>query len=345
VWLACVAAPVVAGSVAPFGAAIFLGLWRYFTGAKGGDGLPRTLFEVIFVLTALFFMPLLWTAILRMSLRLSPLPIARRSSFQLAPILWLSWLLVLGTFLASGTSRETTLVTWVVGLCCMGRVYYFRHHWQGFPSGPIVLFLRRFGRTADRIVSTAVRRAIPEGAHLALLMGSRQGFASWDPAVVSFDGMTTGGMPHYLQSTDEEWTRHVAEMVRRADAIVLDATDWSEAMKTELAIVEECGASDRLIVLERIGRTAVPDIRAADRVSYRASWRQAHDRMFYGFFLTFLPAVFGETVGWSIQTRWIVSIPAVLLWMLLAVRPMMDAPAAAKLTERLATLCHRNRFS
>ena len=40
-------------------------------------------------------------------------------------------------------------------------------------------------------------------------------------------------------------------MVLRADAVVLDATDWSEAMDTELAIVDACGASDRLIILLR----------------------------------------------------------------------------------------------
>jgi hypothetical protein len=350
-WLVCIAAPIVFAMILLVPTAIAAGLWGLFFDQHLSSTTVERGITLVIVLMTLLLLPTLSDAIVRMSLRLSPLPIGTRSRFQLAPTLWLSWLLVLIAFVAVNSSAVTQSVAVIMGISCMARVYYFRHRWEGFPRGRTILFLRRFGRSADRLVSSAIRRAVPDETRLALLVGSRQGLASWDPVVVSFDGLATA-LPHYLRSTNDEWAGHVREMVARADAVVLDATDWSEAMDTELAIVDASGASGRLIVLERAGQTAAPRTHAMNRVLYRASWRHARDRILFGSFLTLVPAVFGESLGWSIQARVLVSIPAVMLWLLLGVRPVMDPTGAAELTRQLASLAKErpqeagsNRFS
>jgi hypothetical protein len=338
VWTLCVAVPILAAVVFLFVPLILLAIWANISGDPVSNAAIARFATAAILVATLAFLPIMSTAILRLSLRLSPLAVGRTGRFHLVPILWLSWLLVFGLLAGSGSERITLFVAVVIVGCGMGRVYYFRRRWQGFPQGRTVLFLRRFGRTADRLVSTAVRRAVPEGASLTFLVGSRQNVASWDPLVVAFDGLRWRGLPHYLHSTDDEWVRHVREMVLQADAVVLDATDWSDALDTELAVVDGCGASDRLIVLVRHGHPEQPALQTRHQLRYRVSWRQAGHRIFWGSMFTLVPAVAGESIGWSINTRILLTLPAVIAWLLLAVRPLMDARATDELERWLAAL-------
>ena len=338
VWTLCVAVPILAALLFLFVPVILLAIWAKIAGDPISDAVIERLITATILLATLAFLPTISTAILRLSIRLSPLPVARTVRFHVVPILWLSWLLVFVSLAGSGSEKITLVVAVVIAVCSMGRVYYFRRRWQGFPRGRTVLFLRRFGKTADRLVSTAVRRAVPEGASLTFLVGSRQNVASWDPLVVAFDGLRWRGLPHYLHSTDEEWVRHVQEMVLHADAVVLDATDWSDALNTELAVVDGCGASDRLIVLVRHGHPEQSALQTRYQLRYRVSWRQAGHRIFWGSMLTLVPAVAGENIGWSMDTRILLTLPAVIGWLLLVVRPLMDARATDELERWLAAL-------
>jgi len=336
VWVLCSTVPLLLAIVVGIVPIILMAIWESVA-APVGD----TTFEIVVLLVALLvtlvLMPTISTSILRLSLRLSPLPIGIPVTSHLAPTLWLSWLLVLGALVASDSQWITLLVAVLIGACGMGRAYLFRHRWNGFPRGRTVLFLRRFGRTADRLVSTAIRRAMPEGTCLAFLVGSRQGAASWDPLVLAFDGLGRHALPHYLRSTNDDWIDHVRQMVLHADAVVLDATDWSEAMDTEMGIVEASDASDRLIILLR--QDAVDNaLHARQQLRYRASWRQAGHRMFWGFMLTQLPAALSESTGWSVTTRFLLTLPAILAWLFLAVRPLMDAGSTDELARRLITV-------
>jgi hypothetical protein len=338
VWVLSIATPILIASAVSVVPVILMAIWTHITGAPVRDTTLEATVVLVIVMVTAMLMPAMSIAILRLSLRLSPLPIGHSATSHPAPMLWLSWLLVIGALIAAGSEWITLLVAVLVGSCGIGRAYYFRRQWTGFPRGRTVLFLRRFGRTADRLVSTAIRRAMPEGARLAFLVGSRQGVASWDPLVLAFDGLGRRALPHYLRSSDDEWVGHVRQIVSHADAVVLDATDWSEAMDTELAIVDACKASNRLIILLR-HTDAREDVAERPRpVRYRASWRQAGHRMFWGFLLTFVPAVVGDSIGWSLNTRFLITIPAVLAWLCLAVRPLMDADSTNELTSRLAAL-------
>ena len=338
VWIVCVSAPILIAIVVGIVPIILMAIWDSIAAAPVGDTTLEILVVLVTLLVTLVLMPAISTAILRLSLRLSPLPIGIPVSAHLAPTLWLSWLLVLGALVVSGSEWITLLVAVLVGACGMGRAYHFKHHWGGVPRGRTVLFLRRFGRTADRVVSTAIRRAMPQGTSLAFLVGSRQGAASWDPLVLAFDGLWRHALPHYLRSTNDDWVGHVRQMVLHADAVVLDATDWSEAMDTELSIVDDCGASDRLIILVRDDDAVENVLQKRQQLRYRASWRQAGHRMFYGFMLSQLPAALSESTGWSVRTRFLLTLPAIVAWLCLAVRPLMDEGSTDELARRLSTL-------
>ena len=343
VWMLCVAIAIFASLVCLFVPVVLLAIWARITGQEVSDAVFDTAAGIGIVMVTVALLPWMSTAILRFSLRLSPLPVGTAVRFSAAPVLWLAWLLLFIAFVASGSEWITLLVASVIAAGGMGRVYHFRRHWQGLPRGRTVLFLRRFGKSADRLVSTAIRRAAPEGAYLAFLVGSRQNAASWDPLVIAFDGLGRRRLPLYLQSTDGEWVGHVREMVMQADAVVLDATDWSEAMDAELAIVDACGASDRLIVLARAGQTVLGPVRTRQQLRYRVSWRQAGHRIFWGFMLALLPAAVGDTLGWSLMARVMATLPALGAWLLLAVRPLMDESATDDLTARLRASGTRTR--
>ena len=318
-----------------------MAIWGAITNAPVDATTIGATAALTIIAVTLFLIPRISTAILRLSLRLSPLPIGEPATSQYVWILGLAWLFVVGALVASGSEWITLLVAALVGICGMARAYRFRRRWKGFPRGRTVLFLRRFGKTADRVVSTAIRRAMPMGSCLAFLVGSRQAAASWDPLVVAFDGLNRHALPHYLSSTDTDWVVHVKKMVAQADAVVLDGTDWSEALDTELAIVDACQASERLIVLVRHGERNTAVVEGRNHLIYRASWRAAGHRMFWGLMLTLVPAVIGENIGWSFRTRVLVSLPALLAWLCLAVRPLMDAASTNELARRLASLSNR----
>jgi hypothetical protein len=101
---------------------------------------------------------------------------------------------------------------------------------------------------------------------------------------------------------------------------------------------DRCGASDRLIVLVRDGHPEQPALKARYQLRYRVSWRQAGHRIFWGSMLTLLPAVGGENIGWSMNTRILLTLPAVIAWLLLVVRPLMDARATDELERWLRAL-------
>ena len=334
VWLVWIAAPILASVACAVPIFVVLAIWDALTGLPVGDAATPVLAVATTLLMTGLLMPVSSKAVLRVSLRLSPLPIARPDTAAIPAVLWMSWLLLPVVLILTRAEWISVVVAVAVGAGGFARVYHFRRSWQGLPAGRTVLFLRRFGRTADRLVSSAIRRALPRDASLVFLVGERQGVASWDPVVVAFDGLRRG-LPQYLQSTDDQWVAHVTQLVRHADAVVLDATDWSDAMATEMAIVQSCGASGRLTILHREHERpeAADDPR---HLHYRASWRQAGGRMFWGIYLTLVPAVIASDMGSPRAVSIVLTIAAVIAWVLLVVRPLMDAAAAEALTRRLS---------
>jgi hypothetical protein len=303
---------------------------------------PRTveIVTVVAIVTVtLIALPMLSTAPVRFSLRAAPLSVGQPASRRIPHALWVSWLLVVAGLVAGDSEWITVLVAVAVGVVGLARAHRFRPRWKGLPDRRTVLFLRRFGKTADRLVSTAVRRATPPSASVAFLIGDRQGPSSWDPIQVGFDGLQRDAVPLYLQSTSARWQQDVQVLVTRADAIVLDASDWSGSMDAEVAIVDGCGARDRLIVIARAGRAAERALAGRTVLAYHRSWNAAFQRIFWGGLLALVPAIQGEEFGFGRAGLIAVSVPAFIAWLLLVVRPLMDEASAKSLAEKLAILC------
>ena len=330
------AAPVLFGLVAAIVPVVVLAVAARLVGGSPGDGLIDVIAVAVLLAAAAWLIAPLSRAVLRLSLRIAPLPVGRPADPAIPPLLWISWLSVVAVLVVAGSEWITVAVAVGVGAIGCDRARRRRRRWSGMPRGRTVVFLRRFGRTADRLVSTALRRAVPRHASLVFLVGAHQGAASWDPLVVAFDGLGRG-VPHYLSSTDAVWVEHVTSLVARADAVVLDASDWSDAMAIELDIIRGCGAVDRLTVLSR-DDTRAGAVDGARHLRYHASWRQARDRMLGGLLLTALPAVVARDLGWPAPVMIGLTAVAVAAWALLAVRPLMDGEAAAALTRRLEAL-------
>ena len=335
VWLLAVAAPVLLGIA--LGVPVMIGM------AVLGLDLDRHLdwlTPLLILLAAVAVSGFVTVLPLRFGLRLAPLPIGEAGRGWLPPALIGAWLGVLGVFILMEAEWITVVFTILVGLAGLWRLWAFRRAWTGLPPAPSVLFLRRFGQSGDRLVSTAMRQALPEHATLVFLLGGRQGGDSWDPLLISFEGAGTGwepkAAPVYLQTTDEEWVDRVRALIDHSAAIVFDATDWSDAMATEANLIQQAGAEDKTIVLMR-GEAPLPAALSGRQViRYRKSWRQARSRIGWGLLLLVVApqAIAMADTERELPYLW-PTILLVLLWGWLLVRPLMDGGALEGLKQEL----------
>ena len=128
-WTLCVAVPILAAVVFLFVPLILLAIWASIADDPVSSAAIERFATAAILVATLAFLPIISTAILRLSLRLSPLAVGRQGRFHLVPILWLSWLLVFGLLAGSGAERITLIVAVVIGGCAMGRVYSFRERY------------------------------------------------------------------------------------------------------------------------------------------------------------------------------------------------------------------------
>jgi hypothetical protein len=134
VWILCVAAPILIAIVLSLGPVILLAIRATLSSKSISDAVIEAVVVAVILLVTLASMPAWSTAILRLSLRLSPLPVGIPARLHVAPTLWLSWLLVLGMLIVSGSERITLLVALTIGACGVGRVYHFRYRTRMVPS-------------------------------------------------------------------------------------------------------------------------------------------------------------------------------------------------------------------
>jgi len=284
---------------------------------------------------------LLTTPVVRFGLRIAPLPVGRPKGGRLPGTLAISWVLALAVLVSNDTEWQSLFAICLAGPVAAWRLRSFKRAWTGMPRERFVLFLRRFGKSGDRLVGSAIRHAAPEKAALAFLVGKRNTGESWDPFLVGFDGLGSGSdassVPLYLEADDREWIDRVRDLVVRADAVVFDATDWSPAMDIEAKLLQESDVAAKTIVLARKGKagpeTGVPRRSA---IAYSRSWRAASNRIVLGFVATvLLPLVIHAAAVSRQDPEPVLAIPCVALWVWLFVRPLMDKQSAAALKAEL----------
>lgn len=122
-----------------------------------------------------------------------------------------------------------------------------------------VLFLRRFSGFSDLSGLSAVLRASPAGIPVVLLVEQQEDpFArgNWDPLVIGFAGLSIlrplQSIPLFLLSNNEEWEDAVARLVSQAACILIDVTDKSKSIDTEISIIANLARSSDAIHLEEL---------------------------------------------------------------------------------------------
>ncbi|RTL24135.1 MAG: hypothetical protein EKK55_12065 [Rhodocyclaceae bacterium] len=167
--------------------------------------------------------------------------------------------------------------------------------WHSRPSStlarPYALYLRRFSSFSDYAVTAEVLRGVPDGMRAVFLIGSSKDRQSWDPLIISFAGLKLirpfASSPIYLSSSDSEWRKNVEELVRKAQRVVIDVSETSDAINDEVKIICELKKTHEIVWLidssARNSGNVAP--RAEHCIEYSKSWVRGLPKMLFGYFL------------------------------------------------------------
>jgi hypothetical protein len=211
-------------------------------------------------------------------------------------------------------------------------------------------------------VIDAVLRAAPSGVPLVFLSPTRSRSADWSPFIVALSGFKLRrpirSLPITVQASDLDWEGAAHELIDRATRIVLDGSDRSRAIETEITLIagRRPGATT-VLLLERspLAGGGTRDITnwPGTTITYERTWRRALLRLGFGsVILTFTvggvlsPLVPGVLDDLSvllqpqvIATCWWMMVPllaaAVWAYCILFVRPAVDRGAHRALVAAL----------
>jgi len=172
----------------------------------------------------------------------------------------------------------------------------FQRHWTPHKplEKPFVLFLRRFSTYADRSVNNALLKVTPAGKPVAFLTATQSRAKDWNPFQVGFSGIKLRrpfqSMPIILRSTNENWKKAAAELIRKSEKIVMDLSEGSGAIQTEIDMIEQAGRWPDTIILmtEQKVKDEEPELieRLVDKgttiIKYTKSWWRAIPRLLFG---------------------------------------------------------------
>lgn len=234
---------------------------------------------------------------------------------------------------------------------------------------PFVLFLRRFSTFSDRSAVSAVLKCTPAGKPVAFLTPTASSIQDWNPFRIGFAGLKLWrplrSMPIDLRAGDRGWQPVAESLIAGADAVVLDASQGSEAIEAEIEMIRNGGFEEKTVVIAQEARGArgddllAPVGGSSDVVLYRKSWLRAMPRLLLGLFATFFAAMplavilipvlapgvtqleptqeidaFGQQIG---QKRVVLPLAALGLWIyfVLFVRAALDRDSIRRLARRL----------
>jgi hypothetical protein len=185
--------------------------------------------------------------------------------------------------------------------CAMGPLIL--RHWKprAFLDRPFVLFLRRFSTFSDRTVIALVLKQAPSGVPVVFLTPKLSRPGDWDPFVVGFVGLKVlhpwKSVPIVLRASDDDWRPAADELIRRAQTILLDTSETSSALRTEVEMIDNANRWSDTVCLRLLARNAGPgeDLLGyplrARIIDYRKSWVRALPRMVIGLVIVQLTSV------------------------------------------------------
>jgi hypothetical protein len=219
-----------------------------------------------------------------------------------------------------------------------------------FLERPYVLFLRRFSRFSDRTVINLVLRQTPASKPVLFLVAPRSRVGDWNPFLIGFAGMKLlhpfRSMPFCVTSKNTEWEQDIQTLIKRARFVIVDISEKSAAIQTEIEMINEAGCWQKTILLGEVSKNAAVGTIDSDgfqTIHYRKSWIRGIPRMIIGYLamhISVIPLVI--MIVQSLDTSWI-RIPCLLLgisflgWLYISffVRPSIDRKSKLSLKKLL----------
>jgi len=145
---------------------------------------------------------------------------------------------------------------WVTSGLLAWTGFLTHRHYAGFRTfleSPYVVFLRRFSTFSDRVLTGFVMRNLPAGVPIVILQSRVSGLQDWDPFAMGFNGMKLlfpiRSMPLVLSVSDERWLEWVERLAEKSSGVVLDLTEISPSVRSELAVLKAGGFDSKLILV------------------------------------------------------------------------------------------------
>lgn len=217
-----------------------------------------------------------------------------------------------------------------------------------FLARPFALFLRRFSTFADRAVIALILRVAPYDLPVVFLTPTLSQPGDWDPYLVGFAGFKLRhpfrGGPIVIRVQDEHWQEAAEKLIQRAQAILLDTSETSSALRTEAEMLDKTGRWPNTVCL----RLSSPEKEAAAcpsgvrTIDYTKSWVRAIPRLSIGLLFVLYVGLFFYAI-----LSLLVGSPLALLTSLLAyamiyysifVRPTIDRKAKLALRRVLCAV-------
>jgi len=296
-----------------------------------------------------------------------PVVIGMFGIFGIAAVAGLAWSLI-GSLAPLATPAvvdaealrrlQAATIAWILG--AIGP-FLVRHAIpRHFFTRPFILFLRRFYTFSDRVLVGAVLKAAPSGKPVAFLTAPVSTAKDWNPFTVGLAGFKLWrpirSAPVDLHS-DEPWHDNAQTLIENAALIVLDATDGSDSIASEVAMIRDGGFTEKTLVVAPTLGSAGNDVLAqlgaqsSSIVEYRKSWLWALPSLILGAFgclFAVFPIMFAvvmstQAPGWVASDPLIWTPPAVItgtigwlaLFVTLFLRPALDHASKKTLRERL----------
>jgi hypothetical protein len=169
---------------------------------------------------------------------------------------------------------------------------------RDFLDQPFVLFLRRFSSFADRAVVALILRQAAYNVPVVFLTPTLSRPGDWDLFLVGFAGFKFlhpwRSAPIVIQVHDDAWQEAADELTRRAQTILLDASETSGALRAEAEMVDRAGRWSDTVCLRPMvpGKDPVGGFSGVRAIDYTKSWVRALPRMAMGLLLVLFAAAF-----------------------------------------------------
>lgn len=108
------------------------------------------------------------------------------------------------------------------------------------------LFLRRFGGLPDRVFIPRIKKSLPNSVRLNMLVEAKVRMKYFDFGNIIFSGYRIisplSSVTIYYQGEDSEWVENARYLISNSTYIVIDLSDLSDSILTELELLKEANS-------------------------------------------------------------------------------------------------------